>query len=225
MSGPLTGNSTDLTPGILGTNASGGIGVWGVTESGNAVVGNSNTGTGVIGHSNSGKAGEFQGNVAVTGELTALDITVTGNVTATDVLLSGKDCAEEFDMVDSRLLEPGTVVVVNDEGSISESSEPYNKRVVGVISGAGTYRPAVILGYSGSSGGGRARVALMGRVYCKVDASYSPIDVGDMLTTSPTSGCAMKASDPSMAFGTVVGKALASVRNGRDLIPILVILQ
>jgi hypothetical protein len=65
----------------------------------------------------------------------------------------------------------------------------------------------------------------MGRVYCKVDASYCPIEVGDMLTTSATSGYAMRASDPARAFGAVMGKALASVNHGRDLIPILVTLQ
>jgi hypothetical protein len=35
----------------------------------------------------------------------------------------------------------------------------------------------------------------------------------------------MKASDPLRAFGAVIGKALASVNDGRDLIPILVTLQ
>ena len=97
--------------------------------------------------------------------------------------------------------------------------------MAGVISGAGKYRPGVILGREGSTGEGKAPVALIGRVYCKVDALYSPIEVGDMLTTSPTSGCAMKAADPLKAFGAVIGKALAPQRDGRGLIPILVTLQ
>src|SRR5271169_5467199 len=61
--------------------------------------------------------------------------------------------------------------------------------------------------------------------YCKVDASYSPIEVGDMLTTSATPGCAMKACDPARAFGAVIGKALACVDSGTALIPVLVTLQ
>jgi hypothetical protein len=68
-------------------------------------------------------------------------------------------------------------------------------------------------------------VALTGKVYCKVDTQYSPIDVGDLLTTSPSPGHAMKASDPSQAFGAVIGKALRSLNEGKGLIPILVALQ
>ena len=35
----------------------------------------------------------------------------------------------------------------------------------------------------------------------------------------------MKAADPIAAFGTVVGKALRDLREGQDLIPILIALQ
>jgi hypothetical protein len=68
-------------------------------------------------------------------------------------------------------------------------------------------------------------VSLMGKVYCKVDAQYAPIEVGDLLTTSPTPGHAMKAADPLKAFGTIVGKALRPLAAGKGLIPILVALQ
>jgi hypothetical protein len=69
----------------------------------------------------------------------------------------------------------------------------------------------------------RAPVALVGKVFCKVDADFAPIAVGDLLTTSPTAGCAMRATD--RAFGAVIGKALASHADGLGLIPILVTLQ
>jgi hypothetical protein len=71
----------------------------------------------------------------------------------------------------------------------------------------------------------RTTIALVGKVYCKVDAGESPIEVGDLLTTSATPGCAMKASDPSKAFGAVIGKALAPLSSGQSMIPILVALQ
>jgi hypothetical protein len=58
-----------------------------------------------------------------------------------------------------------------------------------------------------------------------VDADYGAVDVGDLLTTSDTPGHAMKASDPSRAFGAVIGKALISPRSGRALLPVLVCLQ
>ena len=40
----------------------------------------------------------------------------------------------------------------------------------------------------------RLPVALVGKVFCKVDAGFGAIDVGDLLTTSPNSGHAMKAA-------------------------------
>jgi hypothetical protein len=72
---------------------------------------------------------------------------------------------------------------------------------------------------------GRVPIALIGKVYCKVDAQYVAIEVGDLLTTSPTPGHAMKAADPLKAFGTVIGKALRPLEGGQGLIPILVALQ
>ncbi|MHB8674710.1 MAG: hypothetical protein ACYDAK_13670, partial [Candidatus Limnocylindrales bacterium] len=71
----------------------------------------------------------------------------------------------------------------------------------------------------------RVSVALVGKVYCKVDADYGPVDVGDLLTTSPTPGHAMKADDRNRAFGAVIGKAMASLDSGSSLVPILVALQ
>ena len=65
----------------------------------------------------------------------------------------------------------------------------------------------------------------MGRVFCKADARYSPIEIGDLLTTSHTPGHAMKAADPLKAFGAVIGKALKPLDEGDRLIPILVSLQ
>jgi hypothetical protein len=68
-------------------------------------------------------------------------------------------------------------------------------------------------------------VALMGKVYCKVDADYAPIEIGDLLTTSSTEGHAMKSTDPLKSYGSIIGKALSPLREGKDLIPILVTLQ
>src|SRR5262249_53947864 len=53
-----------------------------------------------------------------------------------------------------------------------------------------------------------AQIALMGKVCCKVDATFAPVKVGDLLTTSSTTGHAMKATNPMLAFGAVIGKAL-----------------
>ncbi len=68
-------------------------------------------------------------------------------------------------------------------------------------------------------------LALVGKAYCKVDAQYASIEVGDLLTTSPTPGHAMKADDLLKAFGAVIGKALRPLPTGLGLIPILIALQ
>ena len=71
----------------------------------------------------------------------------------------------------------------------------------------------------------RKPIALLGKVYCKADAGYAPIEVGDLLTTSATPGHAMKATDAVKAFGAVIGKALRPLKEGQGLIPIMIALQ
>jgi hypothetical protein len=115
-------------------------------------------------------------------------------------------------------------MVIDSEGALRPSDQAYDKRVAGVISGAGNYKPGLILDKQASSNN-RMPIALMGKVYCKADASYGAIEVGDLLTTSPTLGHAMKANDPLKAFGSVIGKALRPLDEGQGLIPILIALQ
>jgi hypothetical protein len=149
----------------------------------------------------------------------------SGNVEINgDMTLSGADCAEDFDVAGPEQIEPGTVVVINREGAMTPSREAYDKKVAGVVSGAGEYKPGMVLDRRKSTQN-RKTIALLGKVYCKVDASAAPIEVGDMLTTSPTPGHAMKVDDPLRAFGAVIGKALRPLSTGRGLIPILIALQ
>ena len=149
----------------------------------------------------------------------------TGNIVSIgDVALRGADCAEEFDVEGSEKTEPGTVLVVGDDGNLRPCREPYDKKVVGVVSGGNGSNPGIILGKNPTENK-RLPIALNGKVYCKVDAQFSPIEVGDLLTTSPTAGHAMRADDPLKAFGAVIGKALHPLKEGGGLIPILVALQ
>lgn len=150
--------------------------------------------------------------------------TITIDRKAGDILLCNADCAEDFDISDLSAAEPGTVMVIEDEGSLCTSTQAYDNKVAGVISGAGNLRPGMVLDRQ-SGINGRMPVALMGKVYCKVDAEYAPIKVGDLLTTSPTKGHAMKATDPTKAFGAVIGKALKPLTSGKGMIPIIVALQ
>ncbi len=152
-------------------------------------------------------AGEFRGDVKVEG----------------DILLTGADCAEQFDVVGATAARPGSVMVIGEDGALRRSSQPYDTKVAGVVSGAGTYRPAIVLDQQPPRED-RLCVALVGKVFCNVDSAYGPIEFGDLLTTSPTPGHAMKADDPHRAFGAVLGKSLKPWSGGRGMIPILVAL-
>jgi hypothetical protein len=150
---------------------------------------------------------------------------VTGNILATgDVRLAGADCAEDFDVRDRALLEAGMVMVIGGEEQLERCCHPYDRRVAGVLSGAGDCRPGIVLGKQRQRPD-RLPLALSGKVLCLVDAGYSAVDTGDLLTTSPTHGHAMKASEPGRAFGAVLGKALRPLSSGRGLVPIIVSLQ
>jgi hypothetical protein len=199
--------------GIKGTSA-GGDGVFGYSWS-NVYAGvsalNESGGVGVF--AKGAPAGRFDGNVEINGDL---NIASQG-----DVILN--DCAEHFDVVDGQA-EPGTVMVIDRDGNLRPSFHPYDKKVVGVVSGAGNFKPGIILGKRQSQDKGLL-IALLGKVYCKVDACRAPIEVGDLLTTSDIQGHAMKAEDPMKAFGAVIGKALSSLERGRGMIQILIALQ
>ena len=161
-----------------------------------------------------GHAGFFAGNVWITGELGV----------GKDITLANADCAEDFEIVDADLIDPGTVMVVGEKGALLECRQPYDKRVAGVISGAGDYKPGIVLDKQQAQPD-RKPIALLGKAYCKVDAHHGAIEVGDLLTTSPTPGHAMKAADSQKAFGAVIGKALRPLQRGQGLIPILIALQ
>jgi hypothetical protein len=169
-------------------------------------------------------------NLTCAGTVTAGQAQVNGDLRcqtahAQQDVLIGADCAEDFDIASDTDIEPGTVMILDDNGALRPSEKAYDKRVAGVISGAGDLQPGVILGRSSETTASRMPLALVGKVYCKVDAQSEPVEVGDLLTTSPTPGHAMRVSDPARAFGSVIGKALAACRSGQALVPMLIALQ
>ena len=207
--------------GVLGAcHGNGFSGVFGESATGPGVSGSSTSSVGVDAktqsgpaalravHAGGGLAGLFEGDVEVTG----------------DIRLANADCAEDFDVSGAVKVEPGTVMVLGNEGALSESHQAYDKRVAGVISGAGGYKPGIVLDKQQTSGN-RQPIALMGKVFCKVDAQYGAIEIGDLLTTSDTPGHAMKTTDPMKAFGAVIGKALRPLKDRQGIIPILIALQ
>lgn len=169
----------------------------------------------IVSNTKGGKSAAFEGDVEIAGGL-ALEGPVS---------VLGRDCAEAFELVADCAGEPGTVLVAGEDGRLSPCSAAYDKAVVGIVSGAGDEQPGLLLGGSRPDAEGCAPIALIGRAWCKVDAGFGAITVGDMLTTSPTPGHAMKADDLARAPGTIIGKALKSQPDGCGMIPVLVTLQ
>jgi hypothetical protein len=223
---PKVGPDADRPAGVYGTSFNN-YGVYGSSANYDGVKGVSqspehagvsaiNTSAGIGVYATGGNlAAQFDGTVQANG-----DIKVTGDVTFVNA--SGGDCAEDFDIEDGEEnITPGTVLVIGDHGKLTVTREGYDSRIAGVVSGAGSLRPAILLNRV-SSAQRRMPIALIGRAYCKVDATFARIKPGDLLTTSPTPGYAMKVLDRAKTAGALLGKALEGLENGRGLIPILV---
>jgi len=140
-------------------------------------------------------------------------------------IIGGSDIAEPFQMSEENLPK-GAVVVIDDErpGHLKLSSEPYDLRVAGVISGANGVNPGLSLSQEGVLEGDQP-VALSGRVYVQADSAFGAIKPGDQLTTSATPGHAMKVTERDRAQGAILGKAMSELEDGRGLVLVLVTLQ
>jgi hypothetical protein len=143
-------------------------------------------------------------------------------------IVGGADLSEQFD-VDGNDSEvrPGTVVSIDDKkpGKLRMADRPYDRKVAGVVSGAGGVRPGMLMSQEGTIADGQHAVALTGRVWTWCDASGGAIRPGDLLTTSAKPGHAMKVSDHGRAQGAIIGKAMSSLEDGSGLVLILVSLQ
>jgi hypothetical protein len=154
------------------------------------------------------------GNIKVSG-----NIDIGGNINS-----KYQDLAEWVES--SQELSAGTVVVLDRAKSnhVVASTQAYDSRVAGVIS----WRPGIALGEAGA---GRVLVATTGRVKVKVDASDSPINIGDLLVTSDKEGVAMKSVPVEIGVvrihrpGTLIGKALEPLAQGTGEILVLLSLQ
>lgn len=141
-------------------------------------------------------------------------------------LTGGSDVSEKFVIKADVDVKPGMVVCIDPDhpGQLTISTKEYDRKVAGIISGAGGIKPGMIMDQQ-EDGDNLYPVALSGRVYCWADASYGAIEPGDLLTTSNTPGHAMKVTDYDRAKGAIIGKAMSSLKHGRGLVLVLVTLQ
>jgi hypothetical protein len=156
--------------------------------------------------------------VAGSGRFTG-DLVVDGNIAA-----KYQDIAEWVPAAEP--LQPGTVVVLDTStpNQVMTSRNAYDAKVAGVVSA----QPGLILGEPAE---GAEQIATTGRVRVKVDATKHPIRIGDLLVTSDTPGYAMYSEPLTLGGvaihrpGTIIGKALESLPDGRGEILVLLSMQ
>jgi hypothetical protein len=168
-----------------------------------------------LGSSNTTRRLVVRGNILIESEATAEPVLELGE---------GLDYAEGFEVSVARTIEPGTVLSIDpgNPGKLTVSYLAYDTRVAGIVAGGNGLGSGVRLGV----GQFDYDVALAGRVYCNVLASDSPIEPGDLLTTSDVPGYAMKAEDYAHAHGAILGKAMEGLDAGeKGQILVLVTLQ
>ncbi len=226
----LTGKgsaATNATLQVENTNATDGIAAYVRNSSGFATAHLRNAGSGqILWLEDAGPSGDF---IVATGT-GGLKFWVDGaGTTHTKVLeiLGGADLSETFDVADDEAPAPGSVVSIDPdhEGRLTLTREPYDRRVAGIVSGAGGVKTGMLMGQAGSVASGAHAVALTGRVYCRATAANGPIRPGDLLTTSAVAGCAMRVDDSARAQGAILGKAMGSLEAGEGLVLVLVGLQ
>ncbi len=148
--------------------------------------------------------------------------------TTTDVLTitGGSDIAEPFDIKEPDKIKPGLVLSIDPDnpGKLKLSDKPYDRCVAGIVSGAGGINPGITLTQE-ESVDSKSNVALSGRVFGLCDASHGSIQPGDLLTTSPNPGYAMKAADNEKSHGAILGKAMTELKEGEGLVLVLVTLH
>jgi len=165
------------------------------------------------------------GNVGIGTTTPAAKLEVNGTARVKVLEITGADLAEKFPTTET--LEPGTVVEIDPDnpGHLRKARGAYNTRVAGVVAGANGLSKGIVLGnLEGSEN--HTPIAMSGRVWVYADATHEAIEPGDLLTTSDLPGHAMKASDPSRAHGTVIGKAMTRLEKGKTgMVLVLVNLQ
>jgi len=116
------------------------------------------------------------------------------------------------------------IVDPREPNRVLPAPKAYDTRVAGAVSA----QPGLVLGERGDS---KAMVAQSGRVRVKADASYGAIKIGDLLVTSPTPGYAMRSKPMRVGGrtmhrpGTLLGKALEALPDGKGEILVLLTLQ
>lgn len=156
------------------------------------------------------------------------DLNDDGRIYTNELQINGgSDIAELFHVRHESEIIPGMLVSIDQEhpGDLIITSQSYERNSVGVISGAGGIESGLIMSQKGSKASGETQVAIAGRVFCLADASFGQINPGDLLTSSPCPGYAMKVNKYKKARGAIIGKALSTLEDGKGLVLVILIYQ
>jgi hypothetical protein len=139
----------------------------------------------------------------------AKPVVAPGAGTGTVALPAGREEPREAIAIVAPVGEPveaADVLVAESSGLLMRGTTAADRSVVGIAAG----EPAT----------GQVSIVVLGFAACRVDASYGAIRAGDLLTTSPTPGRAMRADEAIP--GTILGKALEPLPSGVGTIRVLV---
>jgi hypothetical protein len=138
---------------------------------------------------------------------TQMWIGTDGHVHANSFDPAGGDVAEMFPGVGpASLFEPGDVLALStsNPGAVQLIDSPY----LTLISGVYATDPGIRLNREESNSNSDLPVGLVGVVPTKVTSENGPIQVGDLLVSSSTAGCAMKGTPSDIGPGMLLGKAM-----------------
>jgi hypothetical protein len=171
---------------------------------------------------------DSSGNLGIGATNPAAKLDVNGRTRTKSLeIVGGADLAEPVEI--EGCAEPGMVVVIDPHhaGRFKVASEAYDRKVAGVLSGANGLSAGMVMHAEGDAhADGGMPLALSGRVWCWCDATYGAITPGDLLTTSATTGHAMRVTDDKDApRGCIIGKAMTPLTEGKGLVLVLVNLQ
>jgi hypothetical protein len=239
---------SDSGDGVHGGSLSGKA-VSGLTLTGKGVEGHSTNGVGVYGisdydigvHARSNSSlplkvdGAYGSNLIEAWDIVAFPgnlrfkVTTSGNVTADGTFTGGgADFAEMMATAQGVAYEPGDLLVIGADGKPLPSSVPNAANLLGVYSSDPGF-----VGGVGDDGDTRGKipVAIAGIVPLKASVENGAILPGDLLTSSSVASHAMKASPVTINGitlyrpGTILGKSLEPLEEGRGVILVLVTLQ
>jgi hypothetical protein len=119
-------------------------------------------------------------------------------------LATASEARAVIGVVDQHYVLPGDMVQMAEQAETKvEIASSYNEAIL-----PGEYLTVVTLGAF---------------KVIKVDASVTPVHMGDLLVASTKPGYAMASDDPKL--GSVIGKALGECQSGTCLIPLMVTLK